>query len=204
MDFDVLAPCYMLVWDAARDRLPQGEQNVADPAPERDPKDPPGLRRKSLFAKGAIGGERIPFQIRFGLERDQSFGMYQTREHADRECAAAESEHPDAVALCPAVFFLPPVVVAQELVEIEHIALHPHAEREADDPQKRNARRSYPVAEHGDLFSVTQIEGLIKAPYIGLERLGCAIAGSVRKNDQISGCPCHGRYPLARALIQLY
>jgi len=70
----------------------------------------------------------------------------------------------------------------QELVEIEHIAFHAHAEREADDPQKRNARCSDAVAEHSDLFSVPQIEGLIKAPYIGLERLRCAIAGSVRKN----------------------
>src|SRR3984893_2353688 len=52
MDLDVLAPRYFLVRDAAGEGLPQGEQDVADPTSERDPKDPPGLHGKGLPAEG--------------------------------------------------------------------------------------------------------------------------------------------------------
>ena len=153
---------------------------------EGDPKDPPGLRRKCLLAEGAIGGDCVPLQVRFGLERDESFGMHEAGEHADREGAAAESEHPDAVVSCR-VLLVSPVVVAQKFVEIEHVALDADAEREADECEGSVMLDvSDTIAEDRDLLAVAQVEGLIKTPHIGLERLRCAVAGPVREGNQFS------------------
>ena len=47
-------------------------------------------------------------------------------------------------------------------------------------------------AEHRDLTSVGEVQGLIEPPDIGLGGLGRAVAGSVGQDDQVSAGRHHG------------
>ena len=172
-----------------------GNQDVADSASERDPKDPPGLGGNAFLRKRAVGGERVPVQVSFGFECTRPSEWNEAGEHPDRVRAAAESEHPDAVVLFRIVF-VSPIVVAEKLIQIDHVALDADPERQAEHAQKADGRISDAVAEDRDLAAVAQIERLIEAPYVGLERFRCAVSGTIGKSDQISRCPCHGSPPL--------
>jgi len=153
------------------------DQSVSDGAVERHP-EPDVADRERLGAVGAVGGGGVALQFLFGLELDQPFFLDHADEQAHDEGATAEAEGVDVIALA--------VVQAKELVEREHAALDAEAERQPEHGERPETRRANAVGKGGELLAALQVERLVEPPYIGLERLGGAVAGAVGENDDVA------------------
>ena len=157
-------------------RVPGTQDHVADPA-ERlgrpfEPARQPGA------AELAIGVPAQSIELALVVRLHQSLVRDQGHDEARGECAAAEAERIDGVALL--------VVAAGVLVDVEDVPLQAVAEHAAEDRQRLEPRRADAVVVVGDLRAAigrrrAEVHRLVHAPDVGLEQLGAAVAGAVRE-----------------------
>ncbi len=153
-----------------RGGLARGEpqQRVAQPPAQPHHGAP---RRIARVAVAAVGEDRVRVELGLGAAAHQALAVDQRRQHADGERAAAEAEGVDVVARR--------VVAADELVEVDDVALQAVAADAAEDGQELDRRIADAVVVHRELRRRRLVDRLEHAPDIGLLRLGRAVAGAV-------------------------
>nr|WP_292532556.1 hypothetical protein [Methylocystis sp.] len=80
------------------------------------------------------------------------------------------------------------IISTGELIEVEHVALQPDAERSFYDRPVFESGRPDAIVIGANLIRTGKIKGLIKTPHIGLLGFGGTVARAVRaENDSLRG-----------------
>src|SRR5262249_3941871 len=126
-----------------------------------------------------VGSDRLFVELAFIFGRDQPLIEDQACHDTYRECAAAEAESVDVVAIVL-------VVAASEFVEVDDIPLQAEAECAAKDRPWLERRGAYAIVIEGDLATSRKIQRLKGTPDVRAPNLGCRIAGAVRQQHNVS------------------
>jgi hypothetical protein len=148
-------------------------------------------RQLVAVAIGAIGVADVAIELLLGQVAQHALVGDEPGQDPDREGAPAEAEDVDGVAGL--------VILAKEPVEGGDVALEPDPEDAAQDRERLEGRGADAVVVMGDLPDRTlrrlaEIERLVEPPNIRPEELARAVAGPIRKQDDVL---CHRDPPRA-------